>query len=365
MTASSLHSLRFPLLALGALLGACTSDGVYVSDDLDLEFQLAPGEPDDQLHLPYVQGASVNLRPGIVDDDGSTSTAGYRLESSDPAVLAPADELDPSSGEQTFVAVAPGTTTIRVLDPGGDSVHEAEITVRAPTRAELYPSGLQVVHTGRGRVALERAQVLEGGSATFLLQYYDGDQRLYGNGVLDATSDGEIGLAPATTYLFANREWLEITPSTLGVHTVALAADGVALGDFDVEVVPDSAVAEVELVGEVERDADDGDTLSVLAQAYDADGEPIYGVTSPWDVDGARQLGDGDVYQYTYAGAAPATLGATFGDVNARADIHLGSGTVGSSGNIGCSVTPGLLGTIAVALPAALAALALASRRRR
>ena len=327
-------------LAAAALLGSgCLH--VHLADDIDLELNWsALNGPSDSLHLPYVAGTRVTIwARGGSEGDAGRERDDWRLESSDDRVLLIESQL---AGSARCVAVAPGTATVDVIDGDGTRIHRAEIEVRAPTRVELLAHGPLLVDLGEDAALVTGpVQVLEGGTATFLARYFDGATRLYGNGVLELAASGGLDARAETTFLFENREWLQLTALAATDESVALEVAGVRVGSLEVVGVEPDAVASVELFGRDESRARDGEWLTVLAQAFDGEGAPIYGVEYQWDVDGGSVAGAGDLYRYEYAADSAVELAATFDGHRAEARIHSGDGYVSSTNVIGCSAVPG------------------------
>src|SRR5262249_53307627 len=143
------------------------------------------------------------------------------------------------------------------------------------------------------------------------------------------------------TFLFEDRDWLQLSPNLVGEYTVGLVVGGTHVLDLPLHAVPDTDVATVRIRGEDESHAHADEWLVALAEASDAMGQVIYGVDYHWTVDNITQLGLGDLYRYQYSPRSPKMLGAKFQDVGAEAVIHSGVGFVDSSNHLGCSYVPG------------------------
>lgn len=353
-----LRLLFVTLFALGLLSGCHT---YALADDIRLDFQfIALTGPTDELHLPYVQGTKVSI--SVIGPDSSEMPQ-FTLTSDDPSVLS-IDALDKTSATARCTAQGAGSTTIHVLRNGAE-VDSSEVSVAAPTRAVLQPAGPLFVGSPIALPATGTTQVLQGGTATYLVQYFAGDTQLFGNGVLAAQPSAGIDAVPETTFFFQVREWLQVTPSDLGPPTIDLTADGVALGTLTVNSVADTAVTRVTVQSEDASGAKDGDTLIVLAQSFDAKSDPIFGVTYTWNLAGEEATGEGDLFEFPVASGQSNTLSAQFGDLSASTSIEAkaGTGFVSSSNNIGCSASGPPAGSWG-ALGLAAAAVALAARRR-
>ena len=348
-------------MVLGALaLAGCA--GPYLADDIDLDFDFSLSTRD-ALHLPYVQGTKVTLFADSTDKGQKKETPSWWLESSDSTVLRIDDQKEATAN---CTAVRAGSAEVRIYRRKGDPspIHASTITVRLPTRAALYAHGPLLIHRSEDEALSQRPKILVGGTATFLVKYFDGDQLLFGNGVLKASSPGLIDLVPKTTFFLENREWLAVTPHASGVHRVSLGVDRMSLGLEIVGASP-SDVDHLELLGEDEGDARDGQWLAILGAAYDAQGQPILGVDFDWDLDGTRQEGEGDMYRYEHRSGQIRQLGAQFAGQRAEVMISAGEGYVWSSNQLGCSTSPASPRAGGSAFPILAAGAVLVLRRRR
>jgi MYXO-CTERM domain-containing protein len=353
--------LRLAFLAIAALglLAGCHQYSLV--DDVQLEFNLfdPPLGPTNELHLPYVQGAKVDI---FVDGVDSKSTSGLTYESDDPTILS-VDSVG-SDGSASCTALHAGTVTLHARLNGSEIV-SGDVTVALPTRAVLTPTGPLFVGDPAPLGADNTVQVLNGGTATFLVTYFDGETQLFGNGVLGATPSAGISGTPEQTFLGQEREWIQVTPTATGPQTVALSADGVPFDTLTVGSVDESAVASVSLEPTSTAGAKNGDGEVVLAQAFDAALHPIFGVSYTWNLAGEEQTGEGDLFEYDFDSSKTGQLSAQFGSLSASTSIEAESGTVSSSNDIGCAAAPGAPGGSAAALGLAVAALAVLRLRRR
>jgi MYXO-CTERM domain-containing protein len=124
--------------------------------------------------------------------------------------------------------------------------------------------------------------------------------------------------------------------------------------------VPESAIADVVVLTEPESGHKDGDWLAALAQAYDASGARIFGVDYQWNVNGATQHGDGDLYRYQFKAGQHAMVQAQRGAHADSAQIQSQGGFVDSTNHVGCAAGGGgslLVGLVGLGL--------VAGRRRR
>lgn len=341
-----------------AVLAGC---GVRLGDSVDLTFDWSPlTGPSDRLHMPYVAGSDFRLYTvGAKRED----TVGWTIHSDTSSVL----RVDATSdGGADVTATGAGTALVTIEDERGRPRHSAEVDVRQANRAELLAHGPLILHRPELQEDWDEIRVLAGGSATFQVEWYEGDERLYGHGALSADAEGDIEVEPRRTFLFEDREWVTFTPRTVGTYDVTLRANGVAVRTVRIVAVGADVVDRVELYGMDESRARDGDRLAVLAQAYDAEGRSVFGVEYAWELDGVGQAGLGDLYRYDYARGRVRMLGASFGASENQVEIQAESGFVDSTNRLGCAV--GWRGRAAQAplvVAMALFGLTLARRRRR
>jgi hypothetical protein len=377
--------LAAPLLLLAGLASSGCAR-VTMADDIDIDFDFAPLiGPSDDLHSPYVKGASVRVYARSTDSH--EKMIGWTIESSDPTVFALV-RLHPNAyatGECTqtgggiscagdgsdaypglaadFHAAGPGSAVLTVRDGSGAVLDARPVEVAVPDHAVLLAHGaLLIGHPEQAPV--DEPRILAGGTATFMVEWHAGATVLSGNGVLSV--DAPVGLAatPETTSFLEDREWLALTPSTPGAATITVYADGTRVEQRTVTAVAASEVDHVTIAGEDEGHAHKGDWLVALAEAWDGAARSIFGIDYTWNVDGVQQFGAGDLYRYEYEPGLPRVLSASFAGMSASASIHAGAGFVDSTNNIGCSLGGGRRGAGATALFAA-PALALLWRRRR
>jgi hypothetical protein len=370
-------------LLIGLFLSGCGS--LYLTDDVDLTFDFHPlVGPSDDLHSPYVKGAKFNLF--VHESQQSRVRPSWRIASEHPGILAVTDvrvEEYESSGERRrylsarAAAVGEGATHVVVLDDGGEVVHRAPVEVLRPDRIDLLAHGPLLVRRPPAQALTTEAQVLRGGTATFLARYYRGGRQLSGNGVLGAMVPAGANPPPVTarivkSFLFEDRDWLQVTaardgqgpmpPTTVDVQ---LLADGEPAGRVRVIAVDEAAIARVALSAEEARGAENGQWLVVLAEAFDAQGRPVYGVTYTWNFGGKPEQGLGDLYRYEYEEGMHKLLTATHGGMSAGAMIEARKGFVSSTNRIGCAVASPRTPTIGPLLLLLLCAAALGRVRAR
>lgn len=317
-----------------ATLAGCGQD-VQFSDSIDLEFDLL--RQGDQLHTPYVVGADFSL---CADSAREGELAGMRLRSGDPDRLS-VGVTDANDDEDqicaTVQALEVGEVEVEVVDDD-EVVASVVVEIRAPDRVELLAAGPMLADRPDLDPQVEQPKILDGGTATFLVHYFDGEARLYGQGALEVESTDALSAQPVGTVFFEDREWLRISANEEGIASLELATPAGVFAELMVEVVGEDAIADVALHGSDERDREDGDSMVVYAQAYDEDDGYVFGVEYEWSLGGDTEPGAGDLFRYDYDSSRREQLVARHGDLDAAAEIHAGEGYVDSSNELGCSM---------------------------
>jgi MYXO-CTERM domain-containing protein len=390
--AASLRSIH--LLLAGLTLTTLTACGpkIRFSDSVDREYDLRlSARYDDKLHSPYVAGSSFTIYAYDATEDNDLD--GWRLESRNPEVLEivdqwlDRDDLDDSDKSKSksdlivarVFAASEGTAIIEVYDDNDDFVRATEIEIFQPDRIELRAAGPMFINREGSKevpsLVDSTPMVLSGGTATFLVEWFKGTQKLSGAGTLGLVSAHEAvdDLWPRLTLLNEDRDWMTVTMAAgfsaadTVVTPIEVHANGQLVEVVDFSVVGPEAVSYLELHGETEAEAKDDQLLVVLAQAFDENDESIWGVGFDWDLDGYDEPGEGDLFRYWFRRGAWSTLGAEFYGHRTETQIQGVEGFVGSSNNnLSCLCTAdqdrpargvafGLLG---------LAALGLVRRRR-
>jgi hypothetical protein len=331
------------LTLIGLALGAGGCPAVAVVDDVDLELNFTPIlGPSDALHAPYVVGSSMHL---YLDTQNVGRTRRWTIESDAPSIFT----VDPPSydSEGDFKsarghAVGVGVANLRVLDDEGHLRRTIPITVAQPTSIAIDHHGPLLVKRSDLRSDWGDGRIVVGGTSTYLATYFAGPDRLSGNGALSArVASGGATVNVERSYLFEDRDWLQVTATQAGPFSVELIVGGEVVRVLEGVAVPASDVADVRIYGEDESKAVKGEWLVALAVATDASGRIIWGVEYDWEVDGQREAGQGDLYRYPYDPRKRHMVAATYGDHSAVAMIHGGDGFVDSTNRIGCSAVPG------------------------
>lgn len=349
------------LALVSLLLCGCN---VWLTDDVDLTLDFHPlTGPSNVMHEPYVAGSRFNIH--VHTNRSTESMRGWRLESSDPSILR-IEKLSYDDDERLSAHVRTfreGDVRLRVVDDGGDVRHERVVPVRQPDRVELLAHGMLLIGKDEAEARVGELRVRVGGKATYLARYYKDGQQLFGNGALFAESTPEVEVGVVRSFIFEDRDWLQVSPNKVGDFDVLLEVAGQRVNGFPVAAVPDYDVVEVRIIGVDESRAKKGEELVALAQAYDAKGRHVYGVEYNWKLDGFREDGLGDLYRYKYDPDRPRTLEAQFASMSASAIIR-GKGFVSSTNHVGCSAAPGRATGGAFAVLLLLGAIAVRARRR-
>jgi len=328
--------------ALVLLLAGC--NGVAIVDDVDLTLDFTPLiGPSDALHTPYVEGAAMTL--WMSAQAGNDTMSSWTIDSSDPSVFV-IDSQEHVNDHDTHTfsarshAVHAGTTTINIRDGGGHLLHSRSVRVGHPDRIELLPHGPLLVGRADVPAVFGDGKILAGGTSTYLTYYWLGAERLNGNGALTIANPTNASVDVQQSFLFEDRDWLQVSPVLAGSPwSVSLMVGGSEVSKITGVTAATADVAQLKIVGEDESRAHKGDWLVALGQGLDAAGQVIYGVEFKWSVNGASELGVGDLYRYTYNSALPKMLTAQFGSTSAAAMIHSSGGFVDSTNHIGCSMS--------------------------
>jgi MYXO-CTERM domain-containing protein len=361
---------RMRWIAVVALvLAAAGCNTVALVDDVDLDLDFLPlVGPSDDLHTPYVQGSSMTVYVQTTQNIDKTQ---WTVASSDPSVFSISNVShynDDHNHTQLSVsgnALVEGSVDLIVLDGDQREVHRRRVEVKLPDRVELRAHGLLLIDRPDSEADVDEARIQQGGTATYLARYWKGSQVLYGNGALSTMSPvTSLAAHVEQTFLFEDRDWLQITTSATGTEQLGLLVSGVHVADLTVVTVPSSDIADVRVRGESETTTHKGNWLVALAEAADGQNRTVYGVEYSWKLDSAAQLGLGDLYRYSYDAKKPHVLTATFNGLSATAQIH-GYGFVDSTNHLGCSYGGPAGKPAAALLLIGVALLALARRRAR
>jgi len=283
-------------LMLIGLWGICSAlagcQEVTIVDDVDLDFNWNPlTGPSDALHTPYVQGASFSV---WVNTTKKQSLHGWQMKSADNGVMTLGTAALSSDDEALNVSAAalkPGSVELSVVDSAGEVRHKRTVEVRFPDRVDILPHGPLLL--GESDVpSEERPQVLHDGTATFLVQYFAGGDRLAGHGALDVVPAANIDAHAERTSFLEDRDWLVIDAQNEGVTgDLTLKVAGQTARTLTVDAVAESAIDHMVLAGGDAKDAHTKDWEVVYAQAFDAQARSIYGVEFAFTATAIKQEG--------------------------------------------------------------------------
>lgn len=365
------------LAALAVLPAACSLDpgkSVGMQDSLQITL-FGPAQND--LHTPYVAGAHFSV--SVTTTDYTTKdTADWRIRSSNPTVLA-IDSFDAKALSASVAAVGVGTTTLSVVDSQGHVYDQKDVEVDAPDHIQLMAHGLLMAGIADDQARVSEADLVAGGTATFLVRYLKGNTVLYGNGALVPTATGAVGVRTTTSSFGTDYDWLEVDAQPdPGPGSIQLGVGGGALATIPASVVAPSAITRLGLAAQSESGAKDGDSRYVFARAFDAQGRDLFGGSFAWSADGASvdagSLGGplpADMVSYQYKGSGSERLVASLQGDSVGTTVHgAGAATTSVSSSAatpGCSVaTPGAPGgALLRGLLGVVVALAGAGLRRR
>jgi hypothetical protein len=346
------------LLAFAVSLAAC-GPTITLSDEFSFDWSFLPWSRfHADLNSPYVTGTPVSLH--VTSSDDHQDFTGWTVQSSDPTVFA----IDSVTAAGDSVAVdahtaGAGRVTLTVRDKNNGDVGHHDVEVFAPDRVELDAHAYLIIGDDADAPVAE-VRIVEGGTATYLVRYFNGDRELHGNGVLTVNAPSSLAATTRRTIDFENREWLQLTATAADQTQIELVVNEISRGTVPVVVVPQTDIASVVMLSSPEKGHHDGDWLVAYAQAYDAQSRLLFGVDYEWDVAGVQQLGLGDLYRYEYKSGDLVTVTATFGGHSDSTTIQSDSGYVDSSNNLGCAAGGGAGGLVAIG-----GALALVIARRR
>jgi len=328
------HALSLVAVLSTLAATACNPFPHYTFDDSTqgLDFSEA-----DHLAPAYVRGAEVAVWAEWTGEEKDWT--GYRITSADPSILAVnASEVNEDI-EASAIAVAVGETSILLQDGEGTVVHEAPVRVSFPTRAQVIARGSEQVEGAPSPGADETWQVLVGGIATLEVRYWDGDVRLYGEGMLDAKVDAGSSASTYEDNFLVERNWLQVTLSDTEVHPVRLLADGTPFDTLQVRGVDASAIDALGVYHSDTEGAEDDTPATTLVQARDADGTPIFGVTCAFTRNRIPMEETGDLLDWTYQAGHFEDIVATCEGHDVAFTIEGRAASVDSTADFSCSST--------------------------
>ena len=340
---------RIAVAGLGITLSSGCSEHYVFGDNIDFDFDfLDPFDVEDvtsRLGGPYAEGTSFAL--WALTNREKEDLTGFDLVSLDPEVLS----LDPSESSlltqilRVATAVSEGEATLALVGLDGETLAETTIEVLKPDRIELHAAGPLFADDDALATEAVAPTQLAGGLATYQVQYFAGDQRLGGNGLLGASSAAAT-VEVDQTFFFERREWLAVrAPAAPGAYAVDLTVNGEPFGPVDFEAVDAASLMSVEIFGAPTdvRGRDEGTSEVLLAQSFAGD-VPVFGVEYEWTIDGAGDTEVGDLLRYTVQPGEAHDITASFADLSAGATVEGMDFDVDSSNNVGCSHVGGTAG---------------------
>lgn len=311
----------------------CDSD-FALSDSVDDVIDFAAVAGDRSLHAPYVVGAHFDLH----------APAGVAsLASSDDDVL----QIEGNGAVVQATAIDAGMVDVLALDDSGDVIGATTVEVRMPTRAVLHAAAPVFLDRSDVSTEVTRPRLAAGGTATYLVQYFDGPTRLWGSGGLEVA--GSVGVTVRVDHelLGEHRDWLTVVGGEPGVERVALGIGGETFSEVDIDVVDPSSIADLDVFASDDV-GDPNASGVVVATAYDLDGERIDGVPFEWSLAPGAELVAADIVRYR-ADALPMELFASFGELGGGATVHADEADAAQGCNVG-GARPGAWGAWALVL---------------
>lgn len=298
--------MRFATLSITAalLLVGCTSE--YAFTDSVSSRYLASGpraEFGDELSTPYVLGSEFTVY--IEDRERDESMIGWTVRVTNPEILRLGDEAPRWVGPHTlavdFVADGVGTTELLLIDAGGEIKGSAAAEVRMPTEVRLYATAIAALADPDFRGETPRPQILTGGTASFAVEYLDKDIVLQGSTNLTLEMEPTIVAEIVHSQAVDNHDILQITAGDPGRDAIALSLGKQPIATVVVDVVAPDRIAAIDLIHHRSTtDEEAEDDFLVVAQAYDQQRSPIYGVGFEWIFPGRgfEQMGDVLLYEH-------------------------------------------------------------------
>lgn len=332
------------LLSAGVGAG-CGQKDPFFDDD---EGNFTTDASGNLLSSPYALGSKVSIAVA----GQNSALVGWRIESSDPAVLTVDKITSNESGVNAdCTAQGEGEARVRLIDASGAERRTASVTVKTPDGIRLYASGLlrtlDQENPAVDSAEVEEIRVLTGSKGVFAVGYFRGSERLYGHGILEPEAPAAVKATRQTSSGGRVNEWLFLNPNSDGTAQVQLKYRGTVLRTITSIAVPEVQINSVSLVQQQFRSAlKTGDKPWVLLRAKDAVGRDIHGVYGSWTLDGAPQTVDdlkvGDLYRVSFFSGMPKKqLAVTRGPLSAMMTVEASGGRIYETTYLGCNVVPG------------------------
>jgi hypothetical protein len=300
-----MRSALLTIVAAAGLLGGCTSEFAFTDSVSSRFIEAMPrAEFGDELATPYVIGAEFTIY--VEDRERDSDFTGWKLSVTDPSVLRLRDReprrVDAFTLAIDVVAAGAGSAEILLTDPSGEVRGSAAAEVRRPTRVKLYAAAIAALGNPDFAGETPRPHVVQGGVASFAVQYLDQDLRLRGSTSLQVGTSRALSAQVVQSEMADDRDVVQIAAGEEpGRHTLELWLGGVLLQEVDVTVVRPSTIAAIDLIDHKGASPDEaaGEWL-VVAQAYNDVREPIYGVEFEWYFPGRAYDHTGDILMYAH-----------------------------------------------------------------
>ena len=136
-----------------------------------------------------------------------------------------------------MIAEGVGSADLLLMDANGEVKGSAAAEVRMPTRVKLFATAISALEDVDFAGETPRPQILAGGTASFLVQYLDGDLALQGSTPLKLAMQPTIVAEVLESPLMDSRDVLQITVGDPGRDTIELWLGKQLLDTVDVEAV--------------------------------------------------------------------------------------------------------------------------------
>lgn len=359
----------FALLVMGCTARSesqgCTVDPNASCEDVDIEENAKAAVTGSEVTV--FATSNLSARDGKEHTYAVTTTTPDLVE-----VLAPTAKSACGSPSVPVKAKKAGTALLEYADAVTGTKATASLTISDPSRitaSSFADAELQDTATRDGQRPpagdLTVITLVQGGHTGVLLRYFDGAGKPL-RGVRAATFTKPSGLT--ANPIGSKREVVEL--SAVDAGTLGLdVASGPATLHLEVKVVKPETVASLRLYVQDDRTAKDGQSLGVLARAYDADGGSVYGAPITMAL-GGRAPASGDLLRYPFRAGSPVRLDVDAGSAHVYTTVYmdagnLGAATVGDSHRSLAGCQAGGFGGGGAAGLLALGVLVLARRRRR
>ncbi len=363
---------RFPLFAL--LVMGCTarseSEGCHVDpsafcEEVDAEENAKAAVTGGDVTM--VASSHLSPRDGKEHTYAVTTTTPDLVE-----VLTPSAKSACGTPSATVKAKRAGTALLEYADATTGTKATATLSIVDPARitaASFADAELQATATRDGQRPgapdLTGITLVDGGHTGVLLRYFDQGGKLL-RGARAATFTTSSGLSASP--IGSKREVAELAATGVGTFGLDVASGPAAL-HLEVKAVKAEAVTSLRLFVQDDRGAKDGQSLGVLARAYDTDGGVVYGAPIFMTLAGRSPV-TGDLLRYPFRSGSPQRLEVGAGSkVHAETTVfldggNLGAATIGDSHRALAGCQAGGPGGGGAAGLVAVVALMLARRRR-